>query len=397
MKKLIGLFVFLLLVGTQIVTAQSKQISGTVTSADDGLGMPGVSVVVKGTTIGASTDIDGKYSLEAVASDVLVFSFVGMVPQNITVGSQSVINIVMETESIGMDEVVVTALGVTREKKSLGYSVTEIGGESLSEAKESNIVNSLSGKVAGVAIRQANTMGGSANILIRGTSSLMGNNQALFVVDGTPMDNSNTNTDNQQDGWGGYDYGNAASDINPEDIESVSILKGAAASALYGSRAANGVILITTKKGSKDKNGIGVTINTGITWSTINKETLPDYQYEYGAGYGDYWSEGNFNGVDKTVVNTADDASWGPKFDPNLNVVHWDALDPTEANYGETRPWVAPKSRVEDYFETGIKYINSVALTGATDDSNFRLSFTNSDETGILPNSSIINPTGIKR
>lgn len=389
MKKLIGLFVVLLFVGLQIVNAQSKQITGTVTSAEDGLGMPGVSVVLKGTTVGASTDIDGKYSLEATASDVLMFSFVGMVTQEIAVGNKTVINVVMETESIGVEEVVVTALGVTREKKSLGYAVTEIGGDLVSEGKETNIVNSLSGKVAGVQIRQANTMGGSANILIRGTTSLMGNNQALFVVDGTPMDNSNTNTANQTSGWGGYDYGNAASDINPEDIETVSVLKGAAASALYGSRAANGVILITTKKGSKKKTGLGVTVNTGITYSTINKKTLPEYQYEYGAGYADYWTEGVFNGVTKTVVNTADDASWGPKFDPNLMVVHWDALDPIEANYGETRPWVAPKHKVYDFFETGVKYVNSVALEGATDVSNFRLSFTNSDETGILPNSSI--------
>lgn len=390
MKKLIGLFVFLLLVGTQIVTAQSKQISGTVTSADDGLGMPGVSVVIKGTTIGASTDIDGKYSLEASASDVLVFSFVGMVSKEVTVGSQTVINVVLETESIGMDEVVVTALGVTREKKSLGYAVTEVGGESISEGKESNIINSLSGKVAGVNIRQANTMGGSANILIRGTTSLMGNNQALFVVDGVPMDNSNTNTANQSSGRGGYDYGNAASDINPDDVESVSILKGAAASALYGSRAANGVVLITTKKGSKKKSGLGVTVNSGITFSTINKATMPEYQYEYGAGYSQDWSFSGDDGLNgNIVVNTNDDASWGPAFDPNLNVVHWDALDPAAANYGETRPWVAPKSTVYDFFETGVKYTNSVALTGGNDLGSFRLSYTNSDETGILPNSSI--------
>jgi len=389
MKKLFGLFVFLLFVGSQIVTAQSKQITGTVTSADDGLGMPGVSVVVKGTTIGASTDIDGKYSLEASASDILVFSFVGMVQQEITVGAKTVIDVVLETESIGMDEVVVTALGVTREKKSLGYAVTEIGGDAISEVKETNIVNSLSGKVAGVNIRQANTMGGSADILIRGTASLTQNNQALFVVDGVPMDNSNTNTADQTSGWGGYDYGNAAADINPDDVESVSILKGAAASALYGSRAANGVVLITTKKGTKSK-GLGVVVNSGITWSSIDKETMPEYQYEYGAGYGKYWSFEGDDGINgNTVVNTNDDASWGHAFDPNLNVVHWDALDPNAPNYGETRPWVAPKSTVYDFFETGIKYVNSVALTGGTDVSTFRLSFTNSDESGILPNSNI--------
>jgi len=388
MKKMIGLFVLLIFMGSQVVTAQNKQISGAITSAEDGLGMPGVSVVLKGTTIGASTDIDGRYSLEAKSTDILLISFVGMVTQEIKVGDKTVINVVLETSSIGMDEVIVTALGVTREKKSLGYAVTEVSGESMSETKESNIVNSLSGKVAGVSIRQANTMGGSANILIRGSASLTGNNQALFVVDGVPLDNGNTNTDDQTDGAGGYDYGNAASDINPDDVESVSILKGAAASALYGSRAANGVVLITTKKGLKNKNGIGVVVNSGITWSTINKETMPEYQYEYGAGYSQDWSfENALDG--KTVVNTNDDASWGPAFDPSISVVHWDALDPSASNYGETRPWVAPKSTVYDFFETGIKYTNSVALTGGTDISNFRLSFTNSDENGILPNSSI--------
>lgn len=396
MKKLIGLFVVLLFVGLQIVNAQSKQITGTVTSAEDGLGMPGVSVVLKGTTVGASTDIDGKYSLEATASDVLMFSFVGMVTQEIAVGNKTVINVVMETESIGVDEVVVTALGVTREKKSLGYAVTEVSGESMSESKETNIVNSLSGKVAGVQIRQANSMGGSANVVIRGSASITQNNQALFVVDGVPIDNSNTNTADQASGRGGYDYGNAAADINPEDIESVSILKGAASTALYGSRAANGVILITTKQGKKQK-GIGVTINSGITFSTINKKTMPEYQYEYGAGYGayygpnedSYFNEADFGNGIQLVVPTSEDASWGAKFDPNLMVVHWDALDPAAANYGEERPWVAPKSKVYDFFETGIKYVNSVALEGGKEGYNFRLAYTNSDESGILPNSSI--------
>jgi len=152
MKKLIGLFVFLLFVGTQIVTAQSKQITGTVTSADDGLGMPGVSVIIKGTTIGASTDIDGKYSLEAKASDVLMFSFVGMITQEIKVGTQTVISVVLETESIGMDEVVVTALGVTREKKALGYAVQEVRSDDLNQVQQSDALSALSGKVSGVQV-----------------------------------------------------------------------------------------------------------------------------------------------------------------------------------------------------------------------------------------------------
>ena len=188
------------------------------------------------------------------------------------------------------------------------------------------------------------------------------------------MNNSNTNNANQKAGWGGYDYGNASSDINPDDVESISILKGAAASALYGSRAANGVILITTKKGSKNKHGIGVTVNSGITFSTINKETMPEYQYEYGAGYSSDWTYSGADGINgNTVVNVNDDASWGPAFDPNISVVHWDALDPGAANYGETRPWIAPKSTVYDFFETGVKYTNSVALSGGNDLGSFKI------------------------
>jgi len=393
MKKKINLFVFFSLLGIQMLFAQSKQITGTVVADDDKLGMPGVSVVVQGTSRGVSTDIDGKYLINVDANDVLVFSFVGMIQQSIKIENQSIVDVVLKSLSIGVDEVVVTALGISRDKKSLGYAVTQVGGKSISEVKESNIINSLSGKVAGVSIRQANTMGGSANILIRGTTSLMGNNQALFVVDGIPMDNSNTNTKDQTSGRGGYDYGNAASDINPDDIESMSILKGAAASALYGSRAANGVVLIITKKGNKNKKGLGVVVNSGITMSSINKRTMPEYQYEYGAGYSPEWShyiDLDGDGTKEYIVNTGDDASWGPAFDPNLYVVHWDALDPTSSNFAEKRPWVAPENTVYDFFETGVKYTNSVSLTGATDISTFRLSFTNSDESGVLPGSSIV-------
>lgn len=395
---MIGLVVFLLTIGIQLVNAQTKQITGVVKHAEDGTALPGVSVVIKGTTIGASTDIDGKYSIKAKETDVLIFSFVGMVTKEVTVGKKTKIDVSLKTESVGVNEVVVTALGVTREKKSLGYAVTEIGGEMMSESKESNVVNSLSGKVAGVHIRQANTMGGSANVVIRGTTSLMNNNQALFVVDGVPIDNSNTNSLDQVHGHGGYDYGNAAADINPEDIETVSVLKGAAATALYGARAANGVILITTKSGKKQK-GIGVTVNSGITWSSINKNTMPEYQYEYGAGYSqDFtwgpdtdWSKTSLEGLaeGKTFVNFNDDASYGPAFDPNLMVVHWDAMDPAADNFLEERPWVAPKNEVYDFFDTAVKYSNSVSLEGGSDMYNFRLTFTNNDETGILPNSSI--------
>ena len=246
MKKLIGLFVFLLLVGTQIVTAQSKQITGTVTSADDGLGMPGVSVVVKGTTIGASTDIDGKYSLEAAASDVLVYSFVGMVSREVTVGSQTVINIVMETESIGMDEVIVVAYG-SQSRNSLTGSVSVVKKEQTENATFSNPVKALEGLVSGMRVIQASGQPGSDPIIrIRGFGSINADSQPLIVVDGVP-------------------YSGNLSSINPKDIESTSVLKDASSTSLYGNKAANGVLLITTKKGKKNSLQVNIDSKYGFT------------------------------------------------------------------------------------------------------------------------------------
>jgi TonB-linked SusC/RagA family outer membrane protein len=379
--------------------AQQKTISGTVTSSVEGEGiLPGVTVYVKGTTTGITTDINGKYTLAVPQNaTTLVFSYVGMKTQEIEISGRNLINVALESEILGLNEVVVTALGISREKKSLGYSVQQIGGEELNTARETNFVSSMSGKVSGVSIKQPNTMGGSANIVIRGNASLLGNNQALFVVDGIPVDNSNTNTQDQLIGSGGYDYGNAAMDINADDIESISVLKGAAASALYGSRAANGVVLVTTKKGVRNR-GLGIIFNSSLLLTSIDKATLPKYQKEYGGSYGPYYDtpDGNFllrdlngDGTEEMVVPVFDDASWGAKFDPNLNVVHWDALDPLASNYGETRPWVFPDHSIEALFKTGARYTNNIAFDGGNDLGSFRLSYTNANETGILENSSI--------
>jgi TonB-linked SusC/RagA family outer membrane protein len=408
MKKLILFFALFVFIFGSPLYSQTLTITGTVTSSVEGEGlMPGVSVSVKGTTTGIITDFNGKYTLTVPqASTTLVFSYIGMKTQEVQISGRTVINILMEPEITGLDEVVVTALGISREKKSLGYSVQQIGGEELNTARETNFVSSMSGKVSGVSIKQPNTMGGSANIVIRGNASLLGNNQALFVVDGIPVDNSITNTELMKSGGGGYDYGNAAMDINPDDVESISVLKGAAASALYGSRAANGVVLVTTKKGTRNK-GLGISFNSSLMVSRIDKSTLPKYQKEYGAGYGPYWesADGNFelhdfngDGIDELVVPTQDDASWGAKFDPNLMVVHWDAMDPLASNYGETRPWVFPKHSIEALFETGMKYTNNISFDGGNDLGAFRLSYTNVNEKGILANSSIkrnsVNFTG---
>jgi len=400
MKKFVFLIFAFLFICVSSLLAQNKVISGTVRSSVESEGpIAGVSVFVKGTTTGITTGIDGRYSLSVPPnSTTLVFSFIGMKKMEIDISGRSVIDVTMESDILGLDEVVVTALGISREKKSLGYSVQEVRGDNISKTKESNFVNSLSGKVSGVQIKQSNTMGGSANILIRGNKSLMNNNQALFVVDGVPLDNTVPNTTLQVNGGGGYDYGNAAADINPDDIESMSVLKGAAATALYGSRAANGVIMITTKKGTTRK-GIGISLSAGLTFSRIDQQTLPKMQKEYGGGYGAYYEDEtgyffqadlNGDGTDELIVPTSEDASWGAMFDPSLMVIDWVGLEPTDTeNYLKPVPWAAAKHDLRDFFETGIKQNYNIAFDGGNDKGTFRLSYTNLTEKGIMPNSQI--------
>jgi len=395
MRKLCFLLVLLLLSAMQVLA--QRTITGKVTSADDGAGIPGVTVLIRGTSNGVLTDLDGKYSI-SVSKDAnaLQFSFVGMKTQEVLLTASNTLDAVMQSEAQNIEGVVVTALGITREKKSLGYAVQEIDGDQIKSSRESNFVNAISGKIAGVQIKQSSTMGGSTNVLIRGNKSLTGNNQALFVIDGVPFDNSISNTAYVANGQGGYDYGNTASDINPEDIESMSVLKGAAATVLYGSRAANGVILITTKKGSTNK-GVGVTINSGVFSTTADKSTLPKIQKEYGGGYGAYYEDptGYFwyadlkgTGTPQLIVPTSEDASWGAKFDPNIKVIDWVGLDPLDpVNYLKEVPWVAAKHDIRDFFENGVKYTNSVAVDGGNDLGHFRVSYTNNTETGIMPNS----------
>ena len=278
--KFSGILMLLLAFVVQITFAQEKTISGTV-SDQSGLPLPGATVLVKGTSSGTSTDFDGKYSISASQGSTLVVSFVGYTSKEVVVGTSSTINIALQESAEALEEVVVTALGISRDKKSLGYATQEIEGSELTTVKNGNFLNSISGKASGVQIKRNNNIGGSTNIVIRGNASMTGSNQALFVIDGVPINNINTNSAGQAQATGGfYDYGNAASDIDPENIESMNILKGAAASALYGARAANGVIMITTKKGKKAK-GFGVTINSGATIGSIDKSTFAKYQDQW--------------------------------------------------------------------------------------------------------------------
>jgi len=287
MRKLTFLWACLFLIGVGLVNAQSKSVSGKVLSAEDGQPVIGASVMVKGTTTGTITGVDGDFTITLPGStQTLIISYVGM--KTVEVTAKSGMSIKMESDALAIDEVVVTALGISREKKSLGYAIQEISGDDVNNVKSDNFITSISGKIAGIQIKNNTNFGGSTNVIIRGSNSLTGNNQALFVIDGIPVDNSNTNNSGQTTGRNGYDYGNAASDINPADIESVSVLKGAAATALYGSRAANGVVLVTTKKGkaSGTSKVPKVKISSNVTFSQVDKSTFPTYQNEYGAGYG---------------------------------------------------------------------------------------------------------------
>jgi TonB-linked SusC/RagA family outer membrane protein len=402
MKRLLLLFALFVFAGGLTLWAQTRVITGTVTSAVEGEGpIAGVTVQVKGTTIGTVTDVNGKYSLNVPQNaTTLIFSYVGMKSQEVEIAGRSVIDGYLESALVGLDEVVVTALGISREKKSLGYATQQLGGDAISTVKTDNFVNSLSGKVAGVNIKANNNMGGSTNVIIRGSKSLTGNNQALFVIDGVPVDNSNTNNSGQLQGRSGYDYGNAASDLNANDIESIDVLKGAAASALYGARAANGVIMITTKKGAvRPGKALGVTINSNVTISSIDKSTFPEYQTNYGGGYGPYYSGGTHpgleefdadgDGIDDLVVPFYEDASMGEKFDPSLMVYQWDAFVPESPNYGKKTPWVNSPNGPIKFFNKGVSYTNSIDISGGSDKSAFRLGYTNMDQKGIMPNSSL--------
>jgi TonB-linked SusC/RagA family outer membrane protein len=396
MKNKLNLIMTVLLAFVvQLTFAQERTITGTV--SDETGPLPGVSVIIEGTTRGTETDFDGNYSIEASSGAIIIYSFMGMTTVSITVDDKDVINVTMASESNVLDEVVVTALGIEREKKSLGYATQEVDGAQVNTHKDPNFVNSLSGKVAGIEVKNSGTMGGSSNVIIRGASSLTGDNQALFVIDGVPVGNNNINSAGQRSGRGGYDYGNAASDINPDDIESINVLKGGVATALYGSRAANGVIVITTKKGKAQK-GIGITINSSTFFNSFNKSTFTEYQKEYGAGYGPFYgSTGYFfdidmngDGIDDLVTPSTEDASFGAAFDPNLSVYQWDSWYPELDTYLQPKPWLAAKNDPTTYFQTGTLLINSVTLNGGNEKGNFKLGFTKLNQKGILPNSEIV-------
>ncbi|GAA3979903.1 SusC/RagA family TonB-linked outer membrane protein [Mucilaginibacter dorajii] len=355
---------------TLTVAAQSVKISGVVTAKADGLPLPGVSVSVKGTTRGIQTNTDGRFTIDANVNEVLKVTYLGFVSQEVTVNANSTnLQIVLVDAANSLNEVVITALNISKDKKSLGYSVQGLKSKEISEAKETNLVNALAGKIAGVQVTNSQGDMGSSRIIIRGETSIAGNNQPLFVVDGTIVDNSQFLGTN-----GSRDFANAIADLNSEDIESVSVLKGPNAAALYGYRAAAGVILIKTKTGKGTK-GLGINVNSNTSFSNV--QVLPKYQNQYGQG-----SNGKFSYVDGKGggVNDGVDESWGPALDGSLI--------PQFNSNGVAVPFIAHPDNVKDFFKTGVTLNNGVALSGSTDKADYRLSYNNLHQTGIIPNTS---------
>ena len=345
-------------------SVQAQSISGTVTD-ENGVPLPGATVLVEGTQNGVSTDFDGNYSINASNGDTLVFSFVGYSNQSVVVGSSATVNVSLQPDN-ALSEVVVTALGVKRNVKAVGYSITQVDGEELSDNKTTNAINALQGKVAGVVVN-GSAMGakGSSRVVIRGASSLNGNNQPLYVIDGITINNDNLGAAGM---WGGTDYGDGVSSINPDDIESVSVLKGGAAAALYGSRASNGVIIINTKTGAGAK-GIGVEYNTTMQFDVLNN-SLVDVQTMYGQGRDGVHTVGFAN-------RTFD--SWGAKLDGSMK----------EQFDGVSRKYSYTGSNQDKFYRVGETYTNTIAVSTANENSNTRFSATNLNNQDVTPNSSL--------
>lgn len=369
--KLKGLSTLLFALIMQISFAQQRTVSGTVVD-QTGFALPGVNVIIKGTATGVQTDIDGKYQIQASPDQVLVFSFIGMLTQEIP-ASSATINVTLRDDSTELETVVITAVGIKREKASIGAATTTISSGQMTKGSQPNIADAIKGKVAGVVVSNASTdPGASSGVIIRGFSSISGSNQPLYVVDGIPINDISNNPDlfgrpqsdpNNDSLGGGADYGNGAADINPNDIESMTILKGASATALYGARAANGVIMITTKKGKTGK--MAVDFNTTTFFTSILR--TPKYQSTYGQGW---------DGIHYLIEN----GSWGPAFDgivrPWGNIVN---------NSQRIKPYSFQEDQLENFFTTGTSKLNTISVSGGTGESTVRLSYSNTQQDGIYP------------
>lgn len=382
------LFSFALLTGifiglfwTNAAAQGTVNVTGTVTSASDGLTLPGVSVSVKGATTGTVTDIDGKYNLNVASDATLVFSFIGFKPQEVTVQGRSTINVILEVSVEAIDEVVVTALGIKREEKSLGYSVSKVQGTEFTRVAQENFLNSMSGKVPGMTVNQTGGPGSTTSVIIRGAKSLSNDNQPLYVVDGVPLSSGLNNVG----GFGSsnpVDYGNSISDLDPESIESVSVLKGPSATALYGSRAGNGVIIITTKKAKGEGMKVSITTNTDFD---IPARFL-NVQKQFATGYFSYRPEDVGGGYLPPIL---DQSGIGPELDKGYWAVQWNS--PRDAN-GVQIPTelVSYPNNVKDFLnDYAFTTTNGISISNTSKLINYRLGYTNMTHKGLIPNSDL--------
>jgi TonB-linked SusC/RagA family outer membrane protein len=383
MKKIL-LVIFLCLVHFSVTWAQERSITGKVTAVEDGAPLPGVNVVVKGTSLGTVTNTEGAYALNVPeSSSTLIFSFIGLTTQEIEIGGRTVIDLQMSQDIQQLGEVVVTAVGIQRERKALGYSVETVKGDKVQQVSEPDPLRALTGKVPGLNIvSSSGAPGSSTRITIRGNSSLLNNNQPLFVVDGIPYNNDYVTTEGINSNTGGLTAGGAfssrISDLDPNDIQSMSVLKGATAAALYGARAANGVIVITTKSGSAAASRKGLEVMYSSTYAIEKIANVPNFQNTYGAGTNFNYAQAN--------------GSWGPPFLGTRpyasldSIPHWYAGRPGMGAYdGMKVPYRAYPNNVKDFFDTGRIFENSISITGGNEKSVISVTLSQLNQKGFVP------------
>lgn len=374
MGKRIHLFLLALAIGVIQGAAQVTTVRGIVTTEEDGEPVIGASVIVKGTSLGTVTDVNGRFELSGLPPSAtrLLISYISLMAKEVAIAPQ--VSVTLKSDTHLLDEVVVTALGISREKKALGYTAQEVKQDALVQGKDNNLLNSLSGKIAGVRI--TNTQGdvGSSRIVIRGETSIAGENQPLFIVDGIPVDNSQLNARSS-----GRDFKNAIADLNPEDIKTLTVLKGPNAAALYGARAAHGAIVITTKGGDKRQKGIGITLHSSTQVSFV--ATLPEFQNLFGQGAGGWFSYVDGKGAG---VNDGVDESWGPRLDIGLLIPQFDSPLDADGNRVAT-PWVSHPNNVRDYFRMGISTNNGISVARGDDKYQFRVGYNYEKQVSIVP------------
>jgi TonB-linked SusC/RagA family outer membrane protein len=403
-KKLLVLFGFIGLLVPAVAAQQTGTVQGTVTNKQNGKPVVGANVFIQSINKGSATNADGKFTINDVpyGKYKLRVSFIGFTTKNITINvnqSTVTVNTTLSSSTAKLNNIVVTAQGVKQTERSIGSSVQEVTGNELAESHTSNFSASLQGKVAGLNINQSPTIGGSSNVIMRGIKSITGNNQPLYVIDGIPFEKQDFNTLNAQRGAGGYSYSSPLANINSDNIESVTVLKGAAATALYGSRGANGVIKIQTKSGA-GKKGIGISLRQDVTLSSVYG--LPDYQEKYGGGpgYDSFVKGSTFNRnhaddiaagnlqkepADQYFANYSDDESWGPRLDGRM-VRQWYSFDDINGLKGKATPWVAPpNNNVKNFFNTGVALGTHIGISSGGDNYNYRLTMSRKGDNGVTP------------